>query len=348
MTTLYIRDNKGALRQWSVFTEGNGLIIEHGLVDGAKQSKFEFIEGGKVTRTLEQQIELQKQSRINKMLDKGYVEDIDEAMSQQPRNRLGFLKPMLAQCVGQVNVDYSNAFIQRKYDGNRCMITHTGDQVVAYSRNGKLINTIPHILEGIELLPGDTIDGEVYCHGETLQTIVSWVKRLQEGSQYLKFMAYDYVSDRPFVERLALLHDVPHLPSVCEIAPTYPIKVPADVVDYFKQFRQEEYEGAMIRWGNAPYEDGKRSKSLLKMKEWLDAEFPVIKITASKDGWAVLTCQMPSGKTFDVSAPGTMYERTYILENAQQFLSKRVTVNYAYITADGIPFHPVATHWRAS
>lgn len=345
MTTLYLRDNKGALRKWSIYTEEHGLVIEHGLVDGATQTKYEYIPEGKVKRTLEQQIELQKQSRISKMLDKGYIYDIDEAMAQQPRNRLGFVKPMLAQRIENVTVDYSNAYVQRKYDGNRCMITHNGSQVVAYSRNGKLINTIPHILESIELLPGDTLDGELYCHGETLQTIVSWVKRLQDGSQYLKFMAYDYVCDKPFTERLELLLQVPHLPSVCEIAPTYAVGSTDDVINHFELFRNEGYEGAMVRWGNAPYEDGKRSKSLVKVKEWLDAEFSVVNITASRDGWAVLTCKMPSGKTFDVSAPGTMDERTYVLENAAKYIGMKVKINYAYLTADGVPFHPVAIYW---
>jgi ATP-dependent DNA ligase len=347
MTTLYIRDNKGALRQWSIFAEEHGLQIEHGLVEGATQSKFEYVPAGKVNRSLQEQIELQKQSRINRMLDKGYVLDIDEAWQQQPRNRLGFVKPMLAQKIADVTVDYTDAFIQRKYDGNRCLITNTGQEVIAYSRNGKQITTIDHILSSVTLLPGDTIDGELYCHGETLQTIVSWAKRKQEATKWLKFVAYDMVSDRPFIERLEALHDIPRVAEICEIALTYPVKTNQDTIDYFELFRKEGYEGAMIRWGNMPYEDGKRSKSLLKIKEWLDAEFLVVNITASKDGWAVLKCKMPSGKTFDVSAPGTMYERRYIIDNPQQYLNKTICVNYAYITADGLPFHPVATHWAS-
>lgn len=345
MTTLYIRDNRGELREWSIYAEDDGLVIEHGLVEGVKQTKFEAIDYGKAARTQSEQIASRIQSRINKMLDRGYVEDIQQAMDSKPVNRLGLFKPMLAQKIQDVYVSFRDTFVQRKYDGNRCIIANVDGEVIAYSRNGKPITSIRHILSTINLEPGDAVDGELYCHGVPLQTIVSWIKREQEDTKKIQYVTYDYISSDPFVERLDYLTTI--IGRNVTVAPTIRVGSMEEVNGLFKHFRDEGYEGAIIRDGILGYEDGKRSKSLLKMKEWYDDEFYVVDIHASKDGWAILECLMNNGKTFRVSAPGVIWEREEVLRKRLAYIGRYVTVEYAYMTKDGIPFHPIAKCWRA-
>ena len=95
-------------------------------------------------------------------------------------NAMGLKKPMLAKAVDKCKNNFlHNCFIQYKYDGNRCLVHHGENGLVAYSRNGKPMKNLEHILNDINIPKGMTLDGEIYHHGTPLQTIVSWVKRLQ-------------------------------------------------------------------------------------------------------------------------------------------------------------------------
>jgi DNA ligase 1 len=339
--TLYIRGNDGNIRQWSCSTQPYGLLIEHGHLNGAVTAQREYIAEGKATRDTDEQIESRWRSRVNKRKDMGYSEDIRVARDK-PRNAIGLYKPMLAQKYSQNRVDWANCFVQRKYDGNRCIISRWEDgTMVAYSRNGKLIHTVDHILDSVVLNPGESIDGELYCHGESLQTIRSWVTRQQENSKKLQFIGYDIIAPMSYSERFQLLQS-----TGVPVAETVECYSHDQMMNLFYTFRGEGYEGAIVRQGDFAYEDGKRSYSLLKVKEFEDAEFRVVDIVSSADGWAVLVCMAQNGSLFNVTAPGTVSQKTDILRSKNMYIGMYVTVEYANLTADGIPFHPVAKIFR--
>jgi ATP-dependent DNA ligase len=165
---------------------------------------------------------LEMKSRITKQKAKGYRTSIEEAKKHVNKNALNFHKPMLAQRFDKIGyIDHESVLRQYKYDGHRCLVTrHEGD-LVAYSRNGKLIHTLDHILEGLGCLPeGVTIDGEIYCHGEKVQTIASWCKRLQPATLSLSYIVYDIVNKAPYQERLQLLQSM-EFGGHIQISPTW-------------------------------------------------------------------------------------------------------------------------------
>lgn len=353
--TLYAKDNLGRIREWTIRAVENGLEIEHGLYGGSMQIQFEQIEHGKSTRTLDEQIMLQMSSRIHKKRDAGYVHRLEDAQLQARTNVLGLKRPMLAQTYEHPSKVSAGAYWQLKYNGFRCLVKKTASGVVAYSRNGKLIESIDHITETISTYmdEGDTWDGELYCHGETLQTIASWTKKKQPNTKKIKYHIYDMISNAPFAERYRALQealqDTENLPFT--LVPT--TLVSSDTAGYrsvigglLRAARLDGYEGLMIRHGSKPYEDGKRSSSLLKVKVWLDEEYQIVGISESKDGWGILECKLPNGSTFSVSAPGTIQQKKDVLKRPDEFIGKWVTVQYAELTKDGIPFHPVATQYR--
>ena len=344
--TLYAKDNNGAIRIWQIGIENDQIKIEHGQLGGAMQSQFEDVAQGKAGRDRLEQIESRMRSRINAKFDAGYVDNVDQAQVERRTNAAGLLKPMLAQPLKNIkNADYSNAFVQYKYDGNRCLITNQGGELIAYSRNGKRIDTLDHILQDINLPEGATIDGELYCHGFPLQTIVSWVKRKQAHTDKIRFHAYDIISPIAYTERLEMLKDL-ELHGASELVPSWRVNSFEQIQKLFKLSRQNGYEGSIIRLNDYGYEDGKRSKGLIKVKAWQDAEFAVTDILESADGWAVLECSLPNGKSFRVSAPGSIDEKRYVLDNKDFYIFRSVRVEYAQLTKDGIPFHPVAIDWR--
>jgi len=336
------------LQVWTISVINHTLFIEYGIQGGAMQIQTETIEKGKGGRTLHQQIKSRFESRINAQKLRGYKETIEEA-KQGPTNAMGLVQPMLAQVYDKTKVDISDAFVQYKYDGNRCLITKQNGKVIAYSRRGKVIDTIDHITNDLNLLEGETVDGELYSHGATLQEIVSWVRRKQPGTSRVKFHAYDYVSHRPYSHRLELLNAI-HQTESFTIVPTWHISQIKSLDETFHEAREQGYEGLILRVGSAGYEMNKRSKSLLKVKTFLDDEFFVIDAYLSKQGVPMLTCLITNNEalTFDVVAPGTFDDKMNILQNSQEYLGKYLTVKFSGYTKDMIPFQPIALRFRSA
>jgi len=367
---LFIRDNAGHLRYWKCYEVAGGIEIEHGVVDGTPQFQFESIEDGKAGRNQDEQIESRINSRVNKQLQKGYVYSRSVAETMKPMNLLGFHKPMLAKKQSDVDIPLLRSkgfYLQNKLDGNRCLVHNDGVKLTAYTRNGKPINTIDHILEELDgVIPeGCTIDGELYLHGTILQTLVSWIKRKQPNTKKVEYHIYDMISNETFGSRSDSLGAIL---SRFKGETSYPIKVvettyyepenPVDLGDKLREAREKGFEGLMFRSDyslvrgklvTAGYEDGKRSGSLIKFKGWESEEFRVIDIIPSKEGWARLVCKHNGANgeiRFTVSCPGEMTFKYYVMTNKERYIGKMLTCDFAYWTQDGKPFHPTAIAFR--
>lgn len=353
-TTLYIIDEKGLERLWSIEATTNGYEVKHGVVNGELQSEFTPIDFGMANRSQKEQIEARIKYKIQKRIEKGYSRTIEQARIKQGKgmNSIGLPRAMLAKRFEHVNVDAKEMYIQAKFDGMRCMIYKSGDFVLAYSRNGKPIPAITEIIDTVRALPIDEVilDGEIYLHGVKLQTILSWVKRRQPETASLNYIVYDMVSPERFADRYNLLYRIifqyyesnPIHKGITLAATTLGCDCVSSELKYIKS---QGFEGLILRCPETPYESGKRSSGLIKVKSMLDDEFKVIGIKASADNWAILTCACEHGE-FNVSAPGNLDAKRKVLQNPDEYLGKKVTVEYSMLTKDSLPFHPVAINWR--
>lgn len=336
---------------WRIWAVNATVFYGHCMVEGgAEQIRQEPILLNQSGRTMEEQIHLEMKSRISRQLDKGYKPTRVEAL-EGSTNQLGLVNPMLAKTIEDVSLtNFNNVFVQPKLDGHRCLITRQDGEVIAYTRRGKLIDTIPHIINDIAgwLPEGYTLDGELYIHGKKLQEISSLIKRKQPGSAQLQYHFYDIVAGEPFSERLFEMKQlitkvsIPHI----SLVETRRVQSMSEIHYWFDQFRAQGLEGAMTRVSSRGYEDAKRSAQLIKVKAWYDLEVTVIGIRPSKDGWAICTVKMDNGKIFDISAPGSIPQKTFVLMNKDKFIGKRLTIDYGSLTNDGIPFHASALRWR--
>jgi DNA ligase-1 len=347
-TCLYTQGKKGEIRKWAIEVIDWNIVISHGQLGGTMQIKTERVEHGLAARSRKEQIMSRVASRISKQMDKGYVQSLQDAQDNKPTNVLGLAKPMLAQKFRDIkNVDLENSFIQHKYNGHRCLITKQRGKVIAYSRNGRIIDSIEHITDSIghELGEGETLDGELYKHGVKLQTISSWIKRSQSDSRSLNYVAYDVMLLEPYKVRLNRLINFLKYEHIA-IAPTRCALEVTSIQKALKDSISAGYEGLIIRQGDEGYEAGIRSRSLLKLKQCLDGEFPIIDIIESKDGWAILECMTPEGHSFRVSAPGTIQDKIDVLDDAEEYIGKYIQIEFFEYTSKSIPFHPVAIAFR--
>lgn len=350
------RKNVNSIGTWRIFPiyEEGTINIAHATVQGGSEVwHTEEVTRNQSGRSLHEQIDLRIKSRISRMRDKGYKDTVQEAIDN-PGNQLGLDRPMLAKQIGKVkNVNFSQGFLQKKLDGHRCLVTLDGAEPLAYSRLGKPIPAIRHILHALKnrLPPGTTLDGELYCHGIKLQTIGSWIKREQADTARLHYVVYDLISEDSYVDRHKELSEIiagvdTGTPGKVLALPYRPYESAEETNRYFREVRGQGYEGLMLRLNGAGYQPGIRSSHLLKIKEFEDAEFRVVGFSQSKTGWAVCRCVTPAGREFDCSAPGSVSEKQDVWNRRDQFIGRSLTIEFAHWTDDGIPFQPTAIRWR--
>lgn len=209
MKTLYKIDTKGKVRILQIDTEGSKIVQVSGLLDGAKTTNYSECVGKNIGRsnetTPEQQAILEAESKIKEKLKEGYFETIDEAKGGD------VVLPMLALDIKKLKkpIDWSNCYVQRKYDGMRCLIKKIDGKVSLWSRTNTEITTMPHIQKEFENpeIPNNIYDGELYnLELGSFQEQMKAIKKFIPGiSTTIKFNCYDIVLDAPFAERFKII-----------------------------------------------------------------------------------------------------------------------------------------------
>ncbi|MCO4319974.1 hypothetical protein [Aliidiomarina quisquiliarum] len=367
--TLFINHSSGKTGSWQIIVEalpnGHAQLTTHAckVVGGTPVINTRTVTEGKnigrsnETTPLEQAISEAK-SKVGKKIDKGYSYEQPEA-GTVATNGLGLAKPMLAyefSKVGRINYP---AFAQPKLDGNRCLAARVGNEILLWSRGGKFFD-LPHIkaaLEDVLTEEGIILDGELYIHGQVLQTINALIKKPHRETTQIQYHVYDLVLDQNYQERLCrletLINDSNEHIVLCE---THIANSEDELMELHARWVGAGYEGTIVRDGNSPYQN-KRSKSLVKVKDFQDDEFEVLSVLKGtprtlKCGTvlqcAIYECCAGNGSKFRVTAPGDMHQKHEAFLKADTAVGRPLTVKYFNKTKDGVPFLPVAISLRPS
>lgn len=201
------------------------------------------------------------------------------------------------------------------------------------------------------------LDGEIYLHGVSLQDLSRMIKKPTKDTLLLEYHIYDWVAPMPFLQRIGILamhKSEGEWDNVLQPVKTDLVTSMEELMEYHTTYRAFGYEGTMLRFGNDPYQDDTRSRSLLKIKEFHDEEFKVVGIEEGKpyikDNHTyrvpVWVCTTNNGLLFNVTAAGTMQEKDAQWQNAPRYIGKALTVKYHYLSREGIPQLPVALRWK--
>jgi DNA ligase 1 len=338
----------------------------------------------------EQQAENEAKSKWQKKIDSGYgetEEDAKEKKFYEPmlahkyddrKRELEF--PIFCQ----PKLDGIRCVIQRKNPEEK--INRREDVVLkAKSRNGKPIDAIPHILESLKgffiKFPDAILDGELYSHEykDDFNKIISLVRKqkptqeagewdsvfqkkekefnksLKESEKFIKYWVYDapciggFQESTKFSIRFDQLSIELHEKNHIVVVPTAEINSFSQIDTMYELYISEGYEGQMVR-KNSSYES-KRSTSLLKRKEFQDAEYRVIDIdegNGNRTGTAkhlVLWCDNKKTQ-FNSNIKGSFEYLTEILKNKNKYIGKKATIRFFQLTPDGIPRFPFAISFR--
>ena len=369
LPTLYKRDDSGRIRTWEIqigfnSDEHAGTRTVAGLIDGKqttsvwniKEAKNVGKKNGTTSRT---QAMRDAQSAWDRKLERDFFRDIKDVDSYEK------FKPMLA--AGYKDHPTPHGFSQPKLDGIRCIADKNG----LWTRAGKPITSCPHIWDAIKWYfdrsPNAVIDGELYNHAlkADFNKITSLVRKLKsteddltEAAKLVQYHVYDICEPeyKLFSERFKILTNVVtgchkyYWKNQIVKGPIYLVETKwcdnqEEMDKLYSEYTEDGYEGQMVRH-DTPYEH-KRSKGLLKRKEFTTEEFKVVEVLEGLGNWSGyvkrFVCELPNGKTFGSGIRGSQQQMKELLESGKT--PDWATVRYFNLTPDGVPRFPVVVDY---
>jgi len=372
---LYI-DNKKKIYEWSIkiVPKDNNvfsIVTMHGQKNGKMVIHEKDIDEGKGKRSvLEQTLQEVKRKWDNKKEKELYVEnlEIDSELSKKV-----VVRPMLANTFSfDTYNSKSRAFkisfpcyIQKKYDGIRCISYLKDDKIILESRKGIEFQNFGILKDQLynlfQKLPKNFyLDGELYTDKLDFEVISGLIrlhekKIAQEDSDLInqiEYHIYDFVDldneNMIYKDRYDFLINFLSSnitnKSLYKNVDTIIVEKLDDIKKYHDNFVKDGYEGIMIRDMNGVYEINKRSKYLQKFKEFMEEEFKIIGFregSCDEKGCVIWKCINKDNEEFFVRPKGTFESRKKLFDNGDKYIGKLLTVIFQEYGAEGIPRFPV-------
>lgn len=381
-------DTKGKIRQveleahWD--NEQHGFVINRitGVFGGKLTEQPQIlVERGKVNRTVTEQACLQFNSKLKEYKDKGYKEisqspdaytedQLREIVGVEVTNQAGIVKPMLAKQADKVTnqkIYEKDWYASRKIDGVRCLMYFKEGAVHTASRGGEHydystthITQHPLFVKLFEQYPDLILDGELYCHGKSLQQI-SGAARMEKNAydmDWLQYYIYDIVSTTlTFKERLEILKEIKKILNVdfepekvfekgelqVQIVPHVLVKGWDNMKKLHDEYVSEGWEGVVIRDPDKVYRPNGRTNDMIKIKSYLSSEFLVtgyeLGLRGSEDMVFLLVTE--DGKPFKGKPHGDRAQKQWYIDNFEkECLNHYAITKYFYLSDDGVPLQP--------
>ena len=372
---LYI-DNKKKIYEWSIkiVPKDNNvfsIVTMHGQKNGKMVIHEKDITEGKGKRSvLEQTLQEVNRKWDNKKEKELYVENLD---INPDLSKKVVIRPMLANTFSFDTYNSKSrafkisfpSYIQKKYDGIRCISYLKDDKVILESRKGIEFQNFGILKDQLynlfQKLPKNLyLDGELYTDKLDFE-VISGLIRLHEKKitqkdieliNQIEYHIYDFVDldnenmiykDRYDFLTNFLSSNITNK-SLCKNVDTILIEKLDDIKNYHDNFVKDGYEGIMIRDMNGIYEINKRSKYIQKFKEFMEEEFKIIGFhegSSDEKGSVIWNCVNKDNQEFSVRPKGTFESRKKLFDNGDKYIGKLLTVIFQEYSADGIPRFPV-------
>ena len=252
-------------------------------------------------------------------------------------------------------------YVSRKLDGVRCICVVHDEWIKFFSRNGKEFHTLGKVEEEIRRL-GITdviLDGELCLMNEDgsddFQGVLKQIQRKDHTIENPKYLIFDILQPEEFsgeydsplfstrIEcREQWLGDLKSS-EILEMLPQVRILDEDSLEELKGQSKDSNWEGLIAR-KDAPYKSG-RSKDMLKIKEFFDAEYMVTGLIMGPqriiiDGREVEE-EMLSAVTIDhegsqvqVGSGFTLEQRRHYYRNTGEIMGATIAVQYFEATTD--------------
>lgn len=247
-----------------------------------------------------------------------------------------------------------NWYVSQKIDGCRCVIgVDENGKASCFSREGKVFTTLQVLektIEGLNL-KNVVFDGEI-CFiekdgKENFQEIMKIIRKKDYTIKNPVYKIFDFIEAKDFYakksnsklsERLQNLKSIlPAKSDVLQLLPQILVKNKDVLQNFYAEVLQNGGEGLILR-KDTTYK-GKRSKDLLKYKEFNDAEYIVENVEFGPFRYVqdnkeveeeMLSCVMISHKKNQVRVGSgfTIEQRKDFYKNPKKILGKQILIQY--------------------
>jgi DNA ligase-1 len=259
-----------------------------------------------------------------------------------------------------VNLADNSWYVSRKLDGVRCITIIREGKVNFFSRNGKEFDTLGHVKSAIESLglTDCVLDGEICLMKEDgsddFQGILKQIQRKSHTIENPRYWIFDImtldefdsgVGSVPLSERLKRLSFTGD--TISNLA-QYLITSEETLVQLRDSSRSNGWEGLIAR-RNVGYE-GDRTKNMLKLKDFHDAEYEVIATIMEKQRVIVNEREVEEevlsaviiehkGSRVRVGSGFNMADRRHYFKHPEEIVGSVITVQYFEETVDQMGNH---------
>ena len=362
---LYRMDSKWKLRireqeyaNWFIYTIA--WIVDWKQVTNSRKVEPKNIGKANET-TIEQQAELEMQSDYKAQLRKGYKTNPDEC--EQWVKGSWCPAPMLAKTYDPNKIQswsnnvkgyklvWKDLIIQPKLDGIRRLFYYDWTTLSSYTRAWDSVPVLEHMRDDLIKFYTDTnligkyIDWELYVDPNVMSfQELNGILRKENPNDRVKlvqYYVYDVISDGNYENRFPSLiqyyNTVKWTPSIY-INRDNEKELENYLSWYLEMYIEKWYEWIMIRQDDFWYEN-KRSKSLLKYKQFEDAEFLCVAVNESADWLAWSITVTDDVVTFDATIVCDN-ETSLELLKSQDVVGKIVTINFFWRSDGNVPRFP--------
>lgn len=278
----------------------------------------------------------------------------EKTINSAVKNLIPEFEVALAEKHDDKNVSFKDKwYASQKLDGVRCIcVVDENGKVTSFSRQGKIFTTLKKIEEEISKLNLKSVvfDGEL-CSikdgKEDFQSIMKLIRKKDYTIPNPVYKLFDIIdlpdflnkkSKTIFSERLARLKKmIPENNNFLHVLDQDLVKDQESLASLRKDATMQGWEGIMLR--KDTFYEGKRSKNLLKCKNFYDDEYKVIETENGpfrlvEDGKEVeeqmLSCVAINHKGYPVRVGSgwTIEERRRYYKNPEQIIGKVITVQY--------------------
>ena len=241
--------------------------------------------------------------------------------------------------------------VQPKYDGWRCRAypssLNPGDYMLLSSEEN-VIFSVPHILAELKRLRLNAeLDGELYCHGMSLEEINSIVSRtvnLHPNFKSMQFHIFDIVNRQlSQMQRVILIENLRNLSPWIKVAPFWVCDTLDEVTNAYDSIIKEGYEGIIVRNCEGLYET-KRSTWVMKFKPKKKDQYTIVgyqeEVTKNgipKGRLGSLELSSQEGERFSVSAGLDSLEREHLWSIRETLIGLEAIVSYQHLTDRKVP-----------
>lgn len=261
------------------------------------------------------------------------------------------MRPMLAQLARPDKLIWP-LYVQPKLNGVRALQSNASGFVSReeIKWNKGTLGEIEDEIERLDIPRHVITDGELYCHGWSLQRINSTVAvkhiKPHDDINKITYNIFDVAGPGTFEKRFTELHRA-YSRAVSKhgdfkrikLVPTHVARTLDEATTIYHHYLEQQYEGIMYRVADNLYQPGKRVWDLLKRKPKLDAEFRVVSYTegigkhAGRLGALVLITE--DGKRFNCGGGFSDSERISFWENPP--IGQLAKIHFDEYSDSGIP-----------